>query len=63
MLIDFARIPRRLVALGGIMALGDTELRARDHDVGGVGATGPFLAVGAVAELLGASVSARPGNG
>lgn len=63
MVIDFARIPRRLVALGGILTLGDAEVGAGDHDVGGVGATGPFLAVGAVAELLGACVSARSGNG
>lgn len=31
-------------------AFGDAEVFARDHHVGGVGAAGPFLAVGAVAE-------------
>ena len=31
-------------------SLDDLEILTRDHDVGGVGAAGPFLAVGAVAE-------------
>ena len=63
MLIHFARIARRLVALSGILTLGDAEVGTGDDDVGRVGAAGPFLAVGAVAELLGASVSALPGDG
>lgn len=37
--------------------LGDFEPRARDHDVGGVGAGAPFLAVGAVAQGCGHGVA------
>ena len=46
--VHFARIAFDVVVLGG--AFGDFENLARDHDVGSVSATGPFLAVGAVAE-------------
>ena len=48
MVIDLAGIAFDLVAFGA--AFDDFEVFARDDDVGGVGATGPFLAVGAVAE-------------
>lgn len=48
MVVDLARVAFDLVALG--RAFDDFEVLARDHDVGGVGAAGPFLAVGAVAE-------------
>lgn len=46
--VHLARIALDVVVLRA--AFGDVEGFARDHDVGGVGATGPLLAVGAVAE-------------
>ena len=48
MLVDFSGSTDGIVVLG--LALCDVEAFARDDDVGGVGCTGPFLAVGAVAE-------------
>ncbi len=48
MVIHLARITLDVVMLG--RSFDDFEIFARDHDIGGVCATGPFLAVGAVAE-------------
>ena len=48
MVVHLAGIAFDVVVLGA--AFGEMEDLARDHDVGGVGAPGPFLAVGAVAE-------------
>ena len=48
MLVDLSGSTSGIVVFG--LALGDVEAFAGDHDVGGVGCTGPFLAVGAVAE-------------
>ena len=48
MVVHLARFAFDVVILG--RSLDDFEILARDHDVGGVGAAGPFLAVGAVAE-------------
>lgn len=47
-IVHLARIAFDVVILR--RSLDDLEVLARDHDVGGVGAAGPFLAVGAVAE-------------
>lgn len=48
MLVDLARVSLDVPCLR--RALGDLELVARDDGVGGVWASSPFLAVGAVAE-------------
>ena len=48
MIVHLARIAFDVVMFR--RSLDDLEIRTRDHDVGGVGAAGPFLAVGAVAE-------------
>lgn len=45
-LIDLPGVSNGVVGLGG--AGDDFEVRTRDDHVGGVGAAGPFLAVGAV---------------
>ena len=47
-IVHLARIALDVVVFG--RAFEDFEIVAGDHYVGGVGATGPFLAVGAVAE-------------
>ena len=47
-IVHLARVAFDVVMLR--RSLDDFEILARDHDVGGVGATRPFLAVGAVAE-------------
>ena len=48
MIVHLARIAFDIIILR--RSLDDFEILARDHDIGGVGAAGPFLAVGAVAE-------------
>lgn len=50
MLVDFARSAHGIVVLGG--TLGDVEVCAGHYDVGGVGCSGPFLAVGAYAIVV-----------
>ena len=63
MVIHLPRIPLDGVVLG--TPLDDVEFLARHDHVGGVGAAGPFLAVGAVAEgggLGGAGVLVRDGG-
>ena len=50
MLVDLSRGTDAVVGLDAAVALEDFEVGAWYHDVGGVGAAGPFLAVGAVAE-------------
>ena len=47
-IVHLARIAFDIVILR--RSLDDFEILARNHDIGGVGAAGPFLAVGAVAE-------------
>ena len=47
-IVHLARIAFHVVILG--RSLDDFEILAGDHDIGGVSAAGPFLAVGAVAE-------------
>ena len=47
-IVHLARIAFDIVMLR--RSLDDFEILARDHDVGGIGPAGPFLAVGAVAE-------------
>lgn len=51
MLVDLAAVTLDVPGLGG--AVGDFEVCAGDDGVGGVGCSGPFLAVGAVAEGCG----------
>jgi hypothetical protein len=48
LLVDLSRVSHRIVRLG--CAGGDFESGAWDHHVGGICATGPFLAVRAVTE-------------
>lgn len=48
MLVDFPGGTSGIVVFG--LALRDVEAFAWDNDIGGVGCTSPFLAVGAVAE-------------
>lgn len=48
MVVHLARVALDAVVFG--TALGHVEVLARDDDVGGEGAAGPLLAVGAVAE-------------
>jgi hypothetical protein len=48
MFVDFSRSTGGIVIFG--FALGDIEALTRNDYVGGVGCSGPFLAVGAVAE-------------
>ena len=47
-IVHLARIAFDIVILR--RSLDDFEILARDHDIGGVGAAGPFLAIGAMAE-------------
>lgn len=47
MIVHLSAITLDVIMFG--TALADFKVLARDDDVGGVGATGPFLAVGAVA--------------
>ncbi len=48
MIVHLSGVAFDVVVFGS--AFDDFEVFARDHDVGGVGAAGPFLAVGAVAQ-------------
>ena len=57
MVVHLAGVALDVVVLGA--ALDDLELLAGDDDVGGVGAAGPLLAVGAVAEGRGHGVAAE----
>lgn len=48
MIVHLAGIAFDVIMFG--TAFDDLETFARDYDIGGVGATGPFLAIGAVTQ-------------